>query len=416
MARRGSFLPFRRALGQRTARFITLVGVAALFAATFAFYRAERQAKFVPLQNPAAPAARAPLDARLAGARTALSQRQYLLALSRCDQAQRLGAPVPAVEEVRAAIFRKTDYLDREIDSYQRWAAADPSSANPWLSLFYVFSDLSWKREADDASTQALRRAPENLRAHVARALFLNSYVGPQQALAEIGAALRAAPNDPALLNLRAITLLKQDRAREAEADLRAALIREPNKVSHLLPLAEALSRQGRDSEAADCLRRVQKQDPKDVASAYQLGLMADRRGNTAEALAQFERAAAINVQHDKLAWQLSRIYRQQGRLKESAALARMYGAMQRNTDALESLTSRLDARPGDLKLHWQLAMRYLAFEDYPRAIVELRAVDHFQPDDKDVRRALVIALTKAGRRTEAQAVRGAASAPRASR
>ena len=88
-----------------------------------------------------------------------------------------------------------------------------------------------------------------------------------------------------------------------------------------------------------------------------------------------------------------------------------MYGRMQRNTGALDSLTSQMDERPGDLKLHWQMAMRYLAAEEYPKAIVELRAVAQFQSEDKDVRRALTIALTKAGRVTEARAVRAAAPA-----
>ena len=397
--------------------FIALMGVAALFAATFAFYRAyERQPKSALVQNPANVSAPPPVpDARLAGAREALARRQYVLALSQCEQALRRGAPISAVEEVRATIFRDTDYLDREIESYQRWAEADPGSAEPWLKLFYIFSDLFWKREAEHASAQALRLAPENPRVHVARALFLSSHGSAAQALAEINTALRLTRNNPALLNLRATTLLKQDRAPEAETDLRAALEREPKNVSHLLVLAESLNRQGRETEAADCLRRVQEQNPQDVASAYQLGLIADRQGNAAEALAYFERAAAINIQHDKLAWHLSQLYRQQGRLKESATLARMYGRMQRNTSALDSLTSRLDERPGDLKLHWQLAMRYLAAEEYPRAIVELRAVAQFQPEDKDVRRALTIALTKAGRVTEARAVRAVPAPPQAS-
>ena len=88
---------------------------------------------------------------------------------------------------------------------------------------------------------------------------------------------------------------------------------------------------------------------------------------------------------------------------------------MQRNTGALDSLTSQMDERPGDLKLHWQLAMRYLAADEYPKAIVELRAVAQFQPEDKDVRRALTIALTKAGRVTEARAVRAGPAPPQAS-
>jgi hypothetical protein len=83
-----------------------------------------------------------PPDPRLAPAREALKQGRYAAALRHCDAAAAQGVPVAFVEAVRAEIFRETRYLDKEMESYQRWSAADPADAAPWLKLFYIYDDL----------------------------------------------------------------------------------------------------------------------------------------------------------------------------------------------------------------------------------------------------------------------------------
>jgi tetratricopeptide (TPR) repeat protein len=380
-----------------------LMGVVAALATTLVFF-AYRRLPSVPARP--APSASAALarDPRLGVAYDALARSDYITALRECARAEQQGVPAPALEAVRSAIFRETDYLDRELESYQRWAKAAPDDATPWLRLFYLYADLGWKREADHASREALRRAPHEPRAHVARATFLDRYVGPDEALAEIDTARRLkTDNDAALSNLRAIVLLKAGNEAEAEAEIRRAIEQEPSSVAHRLVLAQSLLGQNRLDEAHTSFTEVLRRDPKNVEAAYQLGLIAEQQNDPLTATRHFERAAALDARHDSTLWHLTRLYRQQGRHEESKRLARLYGTMKRNTTAFESVLSQLDERPGDLKLHWHLALKYLGAEEYSKAIVELRAIAQFEPDDRDVRRALHIALTKAGRLTEAR-------------
>src|SRR5947199_403388 len=69
-------------------------------------------------------------------------------------------APPAEVLAVESQVFRGTDYLDKEIDTLQRWARAAPKDYRPLLRLFYVYLDLGWRHEAGLMSEQALRLAP----------------------------------------------------------------------------------------------------------------------------------------------------------------------------------------------------------------------------------------------------------------
>jgi len=346
-------------------------------------------------------------EPRLATARQALENKDYIAALRFTEAAEKQGTPVPALEAMRAAIFRETDYLDREIEACQRWAAAAPEDAEPWLKLFYIYSDMAWKREADWASKEALKRAPGNARTHVARALFLEQNARMNDALAELAEAQRLNNGNPATVsNIRATFLLRAGRYKEAETEIRNAVARDPSQVNHRIVLAQALFNQERHDAAAILFREIQEQEPENVEAAFQLGVIAEQQGNVNEATRQMERAAGIDAQYGTVIWNLTQLYRRQGRVAESKMLARLYGKMNKSTSAFDSKVSQVHSRPGDLKLHWHLATNYLSSGEYPKAIVELRAIQHFAPKDELVLQALHIALTKAGRVTEADVLK----------
>jgi predicted Zn-dependent protease len=250
----------------------------------------------------------------------------------------------------------------------------------------------------------------------VARAVFLNRYETAVKALAEIDAARRLDPDNPATSNLRATILLAADRPREAEADIREALRREPGYANHSLVLAQALLSQKRPDEATEVLRALKRREPDNIGAAYQLGLLALEKNDLAEATAQMEFVTRRDAQYENALWHLVSLYRRQDRVQESRPLAALYGRMKRNAETFTATLSRMDERPGDLKTHWQMAGLRMGADEFPQAIVELRAILQFQPDDPDVRRNLITALNRSGRATEARQLAAAAAAGAASK
>lgn len=389
----------------------SMIGVvAALLAATSLYVGCTRrsgQARAGPERR--APAASHPAtnqqpagDPRLADARAALQKGDFLRALELAKQARGRGVPAPAVLEMEGDVFRQTSYLDREIEALRQWTKAAPRDAIPWLRLFYIYADLGWTREAGDAAARALKLAPTNPRAYVARALVSYRSNEPQFGIKYAQEAQRLDPNNREILDLRVSILLKSRRFQEAEAIMRQELARDPQNLADKMKLSEALYGEGKLPESEALLRDIQRAQPDDLETAYQLGMLAYQRGDLTEATRQFERVAAKNAQYSKTLWYLGRIRVQQGRAEEGRKMLKMFQTMDNNTGAYFTAIARLRSRPNDAGIHYELAKHHLGDEEYPEAIVELRRVLELRPHDQKAEADLITALAQQGRITEA--------------
>jgi len=392
-------------------KFALIVGVAAVvLAATPLVWRVVRAGRHAPSSataplRPASPPTESPpspVDPRLVPARDALARQDYVEALRACRAARKGGAPLPAVLETEAEIFKATAYLDREIEALKRWAIAVPRDHRPWLKLFYIYLDLGWRPEARQASERALRLAPDDPRSHVARALFYYRSEDAALGVKAIEAARRLAPERTEYIHLHASLLLKARRSAEAEATIRQALARDPSRPSDNLLLAQALLAQDRQQEAAAVLQNILQSHPDDIDARYHLGLLAQKRGDVAEATRYMERVAAQDRGYSNTLWILGRLYVQQGREAEGRELLQTFKTMEERTGRFETLLSRLRTRPDDPGLHHQLARQRLAADELPQAIVELRRTLELRPHDARARADLIAALKRHGRRTEA--------------
>jgi len=351
-------------------------------------------------------------DPRLAKAREALARQDFRSAFQECEAAQKQGVPRPAVLELKADLFKATGYLDKEIETVRQWAVAAPRDQHPWLRLFYIYLDLGWRREAAQASDRALQLAPKDARSYVTRALRYYYSSEPALGLKPIQEARRLDPANTALANLHAAILIKTFRFPQAEAILRKTLERDPQNVSDRLALAQALLGEGKAQEAYTELSPVQQQAPDNLDVAFELGVLAEKRGDVAEATRQFERVAAADKHYSNVLWHLGKLYIRQGRAAEGQKLLKTYQTLDLNTHGYETALIRLESRPNDAGLHYQLAQFHLDAEEFPQAIVELRRVLLLRPGDARARQALIAALTRHGRVTEAQRL-AAASSPR---
>jgi predicted Zn-dependent protease len=182
------------------------------------------------------------------------------------------------------------------------------------------------------------------------------------------------------------------------------------------LVLAQALLSQKRPDEATEVLRALKRREPDNIGAAYQLGLLALEKNDLAEATAQMEFVTRRDAQYENALWHLVSLYRRQGRVQESRPLAALYGRMKRNAETFTATLSRMDERPGDLKTHWQMAGLRMGADEFPQAIVELRAIlavparRSRRPPEPDH------ALNRSGRATEARQLAAAAAAGAASK
>lgn len=350
-------------------------------------------------------------DPKLEAVWAAFDRGDYASALRLTANARKRGASPAAILEMQAAIFKSTDYLDREIETLYRWTATAPSDPQPWLKLFYIFMDLGWRHEADLASKHCLDIAPENSRSHVARAVFYYRSASSELAIPYIAEARRRDPANPELAGLQQSILIKARHYAEAEVEARKSVAVSPQDTASQIALYHALAGKNKSSEAEALLRQIQQREPGNVEAAYELGGIAQKRGDPVEATRQFEKAAALDPGFNNVLWRLGRLYCQQGRASEGRKLLTTFETMDKNTADFETAQSRLRTRPDDAGIHFQLARYHLDADEFPQAIVELKQVLKLRPGDTAARKQLVSTLTRQGRLTEAREISGRSAA-----
>lgn len=336
----------------------------------------------------------------------------FAAALRLCAAAEKRTASRLAALRAEVEIYRRADYLDREIATLRRIAALAPGDVDTRLRLVYICLDLGWWREAADASAAAIQRAPANPRAQVARAVVLYRSPAPAAAIPFARQAVRLAPDRPEYQNLLATILIKSRQFAEAEAVLRPALAKDPADRSNHLALASALVKQNRLPEAEAEYREILKREPAQMDAVYGLADVAEVQGRLDDAIRHFEEIARRDVSYANVAWRLGRLDMKRGRKKEGADLIATYKKMEAATSTYENALTRLRSRPQDAGLHLTLAQCHLDVGELPQAIAEFRRVLEMRPKDMAARRDLARALAAAGRKTEAATIAMAESVP----
>ncbi|MDW8207204.1 MAG: tetratricopeptide repeat protein [Chloroherpetonaceae bacterium] len=351
-------------------------------------------------------------DPRVADIRAALNAQDYPRALQLCRAARNRGVPLPLILEQEAEIYRATRYLDRELDTLIAWCRAAPKDPRPWYRRFFLYIQMGWRREAEQASARAFQLAPDDARSYVTRAILHYRSNEPALGLPDVEKARQLAPNNPEYLNLHATILMKDGQVGRAEAVLRDLVARAPQEPRHRILLAQALARNRKPDEAEALLRALQSEVPDSVEIAYELGLMAEKRGDLVEAARQLERAAALDPGYGNVLFCLGRVAIKQGRAGEGRALQKRFQVMDSRATTFETTLNRLRTRPNDPELHRQLARIYLADNELPQAILELRRVLQLRPHDTQACRELITALQRHGRITEARQLARALPSP----
>lgn len=349
------------------------------------------------------PALSPPADARVADIVAAIDTQDYPLALKHCREARAKGLPLPLILEQEAAIYKATGYLDKELETLIAWSKAAPKDAKPWFRRFSITLDMGWRKEAEQASAQALLLAPNNAHSHVTRALLHYRSNEPAHGLPDIRRAQQLAPDNREYVSLQAAMLMKAHKAPEAEAVLRKLIERFPQEPQYRLTLAQVLARNGKAAEAEALLRVLHSEMPESAEVSYEAGLLAEKRGDITEAALLFEKAAKLDPGHDNVLFCLGRVEIKQGRATEGRTLQRRFQTMDSHTTNFEITLNRLRTRPDDPELHRKLAQVYLADKEFPQAILELRRVLELRPGNMQARGELVTALNKHGRITEAR-------------
>jgi Flp pilus assembly protein TadD len=308
---------------------------------------------------------------------------------------------------MEADIYRATAYLDKELETLLQWSNVAPQDPRPWYKRFYIYMDMGWRKEAEEASARVLKLAPNNARSHITRAILYYRSNEPALGLPPIEQAERLAPENSEPVSLHATILMKNGQAAEAEALLRKLVERAPQEPQFRLALAQALARNGNREEAEALLRALQTEQPDSVEVAYESGLLAEKRGDLSEAARQFQKAVALDASHGNVLFCLGRVAIKQGRTEEGKALQKRFKVMDGHAHEFETALNGIRTRPNDPALHRQLAQAYLANNELPQAILELRRVLELRPNDAQTRRDLAAALNQHGRITEARRLAG---------
>ena len=356
-------------------------------------------------------------DAALAEARRFLLNGEFALCLREIKRLAKSGVAPKLIYAAEAEVFRRTAYLDRELDSLHSWAKADPKNEEPQLRLFYKYFDLGWTAEASERSGLARKISPSAMGSLTAAAILQYRSDEPSKALPFVDLAIRQSPSNDRLLNLKASILIKSHMSAVAVPFLRQTLKRNPSYQLNQEALAMALLQIGKEVEAKSIFRQLQLQNPAHIESAYHLGLLAQKQGDVNEAIHQFEKASRLNIKHNNVSFLLGQLYLTHGKVEEGRKLLALYKKLDGNTAAYNQTMAQLRSRPKDAGLHYKMAQFHLGSDELPQAIVELRRVLQLQPIHPSARQELAKALNDNGRATEArELIQGAANRLRTKR
>ena len=339
-------------------------------------------------------------------AREALDRQDYRTAFSQVKQALSKGAPKAEGLEIRADIFKATGYLDRCIETLKEWQALKRDDLSPSHRLFFEYSQLGWRKEAEDAWKRMASLAPNDPRTLQAKALLGFRSQQPSVGIAPIAAARKLDPKNRTLFEIQLSILNAAGKGAEAEAAMRDFLKFDSLTLADQKLLLATYILQKKIPEANELVNRLVTQAPQDAEIQFQLGTLSEKKGDLKAASLAYEKAVSIDRGYGNALWKLGHSYIALGRGEEGKRLMREYEKHDKYTGNFETCLKQLESRPADPELHLKLANFHIESEELPEAVVELKRTLELRPKSQNVKPKLKEILMKQGRLTEANQIR----------
>ncbi len=260
-------------------------------------------------------------------------------------------ARVALLQQNRAEAVQRVDELVKKL----------PKLADAWLLKGELHRSNGEVQPAIDAYQQALTLEPDNMSAHLGRAMMLIAQQKYPEAEQDVTAVMQILPKHPIALYLKGLSAFQQNKLPAAKDLLQQAATVAPNHMPTYLLLGAIQYREGELESAAESLKRFIAAAPEHVPSrklyaAVQLKLkQPDRAVETLDVIAK---QAAEDPQLLAL---LGSAYMQKGDLSKG----------------VEYLEHAAKIAPDAAAIRTQLALGYLASGESANAVSELEsAVD----------------------------------------
>jgi tetratricopeptide (TPR) repeat protein len=311
-----------------------------------------------------------------------------------------------------AALYRRSGYLDREIEALETVHRLRPADSDASFRLADIYLSLGWFGKARPCLMDAIRQAPSDRR--VFRLLATQAYIRFDYAAMEKSAVegLRRFPDDNGLTVLLSEAFRLQGKVASAEAVLQAAIDKSPDratKAASTVGLARLLLEEKwsppRSHDAEHVARAALRLRPRDPDACYWLGLALERQGRWKDAIPFYETTRKANPRFESVAFRLGRLYLRLPQAQKRLAgekLLSIYRARMADDERFRNARDSVMGHPQDPGAHRRMAMEYLRAGQQPEAIVELREVLRLSPSDRAAKRQLADGLRQAGRLTEA--------------
>lgn len=259
-------------------------------------------------------------------------QNRYAEAIVAFQKAAKIDPALPKVDMLQGICLTEIGrYKDavKLLEPAFRSSAKDPMGRVVGLDLLRAYQALQEYSQADEVSTELLRRYPDD-----AEVLFHSSRLHGEQSLSLILRLVQSAPNSPWVLLTFAQINEDEKHYDSAIAQYRQALKLDPRLPGAHLSLGRVLLLSSSAPELMDeALQQFRDEleiDPQNPRAEYEIGEVYRKQGNLNEALAHFVRATDLQPEFEEAEIALARTLVNLHRPKE--AIPRLLTAIRLNS------------------------------------------------------------------------------------
>jgi len=268
-----------------------------------------------------------------------------------------------------------------------RFVDAHAALGETYWELYNTSRDPRWVDLAVQASSNAVKLAPESAAVRLALGLTLTNSGRHVEGAEELQRVLALQPANDEARRYLAKALASLGRLDEAVAEWRKALAARPNNWQVLADMGRTMFEARRFQEAEDAYQQLIALRPDNVIGYQGLGSVFHRQNRTREALANYERAMAITPAAQVLS-NMGTLYHQQGDFQRAADAYRRAIAERPNS----AMTHR---NLGDALV--RLGRRAEALVSYRRAVTLAEEARGVNPADAPNLAALALFEAKVG-------------------